>query len=48
MDEKLFQVNGALVGLYSHPAAAINPTGRLLFYLRDPFRDWHGDFFLQW
>lgn len=45
MDEKLFQVNGSLVGLYNPSAPAINPTGRLLFYLRDPFRDWPGAFF---
>lgn len=46
IDEKRFQVNGSLVGLYNPSAPAINPTGRLLFYLRDPFRDWHGAFFL--
>ena len=45
MDEKLFQVNGSLVGLYNPSAPAINPTGRLLFYLRGPFRDWPGAFF---
>lgn len=45
MDEKLFQVNGSLVGLYNPSAPAINPTGRLLFYLRGPFRDWPSAFF---
>ena len=36
IDEKRFQVNGSLVGLYNPSAPAINPTGRLLFISGTP------------